>query len=100
MRRLADVLGESVGRREVMRAARAQIMFQRWEEAVGDHLAKNTKPDRFEKGTLWIATSGSAWAQEAMLQKDVILERLNKMAGEELFSDLRAARAIRKARED
>ena len=44
MRIMADVLGEAIGRKEVMRAARAQILFHRWAEAVGDHLANNTKP--------------------------------------------------------
>lgn len=99
MRIMADVLGDAIGRKEVMRAARAQILFKRWGEAVGDHLANNTKPDRFDKGTLWFTASGSAWSQETMLHKNVILSRLNEMAGEELFSDLRASRALRKARD-
>ncbi|MBL8059521.1 MAG: DUF721 domain-containing protein [Chthonomonas sp.] len=96
---MADVLGEAIGRKEVMRAARAQLLFSRWGEAVGEHLAKNTKPDRFEKGTLWFTASGSAWSQETMLNKDVILDRLNEMAAEQLFLDLRASRALRKARD-
>ena len=99
MRIMADVLGEAIGRKEVMRAARAQMLFSRWEEAVGEHLAKNTKPDRFEKGVLWFTATGSAWSQETMLHKDLILGRLNELAGESLFEDLRASRALRKAKE-
>lgn len=97
MRALADVMEEAIGRREVLRTARAQAVFRRWEEIVGPHLAAKTTPDRFERGALWVSASGSAWAQELMLQKHVVLDRLNALAGEPLFEDLRTSRPMRKA---
>lgn len=99
MKIMADVLGDAIGRREVIRAARAQMLFKRWDEIVGQHLANNSKPDRFEHGVLWVSSTGSAWSQEIMLQKHLILERMNLMAGEDLFTDLRASRGLRKAKD-
>ena len=93
------MLGDAIGRREVMRATRAQMLYKRWDEVVGEHLAKNSQIDRFEHGVLWVSATGSAWSQELMLQKHVILERMNEMAGEELFTDLRASRGLRKAKD-
>ncbi len=99
MRIMSDVLGDAIGRREVIVAARAQMVFRRWDEAVGPHLAKSSQPDRYEHGTLWVSTVGSAWSQEIMLQKHIIVDRLNAMAGEELFQDIRTSRGIRKAKD-
>ena len=65
-------------------------MLRRWEEAVGPLLAAKSVPDRYDKGTVWVATQGSAWAQELRLMKPLILERLEAMAGERgMFLDVR-----------
>jgi hypothetical protein len=57
---------------------------------VGPLLAERSWPDRFSKGTVWVAVQGSAWAQELRMMKDVILERLAKRAGDDgLFKDVR-----------
>jgi predicted nucleic acid-binding Zn ribbon protein len=62
---------------------------RQWVSVVGEALAGKATPERFERGTLWVAATGSAWAQEIALRKEVILERLNGLAGERLFEDLR-----------
>jgi predicted nucleic acid-binding Zn ribbon protein len=85
------MLGDAIGRRDVLRAIRAQALFPQWEEVVGPALARATSPDRFERGTLWVTTNGSAWSQELILQKHIVLERLNVMAGESLFEELRTS---------
>ncbi|MBL8048621.1 MAG: DUF721 domain-containing protein [Chthonomonas sp.] len=83
------MLGDSVAQAEVLRAARAQQILRHWPEVVGEFLASKCVPDRFERGTLWIAASGSAWAQELRLQQADILAKLNAYAGTSLFLALR-----------
>ncbi len=97
MKRLQGMLGGALGRPEVLRTARAQIAMRRWPEVVGDALADKTLPDRYDKGTLWVVASGSAWAQEIRLRKEEIVRRMNEVAGEPgLFSDVRVGvRAFR-----
>lgn len=90
MRHVARVLPRAVENAEVLRAARAGAVLRRWEEIVGPMLAAKSVPDRFDKGTVWVATQGSAWAQELRLMKPRILERMEAMAGERgMFLDVR-----------
>ena len=90
MRRVRQVLPSALENSEVLRAARAQAAMRRWPEVVGVMLAERSHPDRFGRGTVWVAVEGSAWAQELRMMKDLILVRLNEVAGERnLFTDVR-----------
>ncbi len=90
MRHVGRVLPRAIENAEVLRAARAGAALRRWEEVVGELLASKSVPDRYDKGTVWVATQGSAWAQELRLMKPQILERLEAMAGERgMFVDVR-----------
>lgn len=84
------MLAKALGRPEVLKMARAQIAMQKWGEVVGPALAERSAPDRYEKGTLWVVATGSAWATEIRLRKEEIVKRLNEAAGETgLFSEVR-----------
>jgi predicted nucleic acid-binding Zn ribbon protein len=90
MKKVEGMLGAALGRPEVLKAARAQIAMRKWGEIVGEALADKSEPDRYEKGTLWVVASGSAWAQEIRLRKEDIVTRLNEAAAEPgLFRDVR-----------
>jgi len=102
MKRIQFLIAESIGRDEVARTARAQLVFRRWSEIVGADLAERSYPDRYTKGTVWVAVTGSAWAQELRMLKDVILRRLAEASGEkDLFKDVRfGVRPIRRPEAD
>jgi predicted nucleic acid-binding Zn ribbon protein len=90
MKRAGQMLPKAVGRDEVLRTARAQRVLRDWPEVVGEALASRSYPDRYGKGTVWVAVTGSAWAQELRMRKDVILQRLRERAGDpSLFLDVR-----------
>lgn len=90
MKSISDLLPDAVIRMQVVKTARAQQVARQWPTIVGDVLAKNSTPDRFDRGTLWVCASGSSWAQELRLRKHVILQRLNDLSDiEALFTDLR-----------
>ena len=76
------MLGDAIGRGEVIRAARAQAVMREWRQIVGEGLAQKSYPDRYDKGTVWVAVQGSAWAQELRMMKGQILEKLNGRARE------------------
>lgn len=94
MKKIGNLLRDSVGRDDMLREARAQAVLRQWSSVVGKIAAEKVVPDSFSKGVVWVHSESSAWSQELTLQKEVLLERLNKLAGEdELFVDIRVAKA-------
>ena len=89
MRKLADMLGKTFARTEVLKGVKGKEVLREWDTIVGPQLASRSVPDRFEKGVLWVAVEGSAWAQEMRMAKDTILQKLNAAAGEKIFLDIR-----------
>lgn len=90
MRKVSQVLPGAVGRDEVLRTAKAQQILRDWPDIVGEALASRSRPDRYSKGTVWVAVQGSAWAQELRMRKDMILTRLRARSGDHgLFIDVR-----------
>ena len=90
MRKFDRILGDAVLQPEALRAARALGILRRWEMVVGAAMAERSWPDRYDHGKVFVAVSGSAWAQELRMQKETLLARLKEMAGDEaLFVDLR-----------
>lgn len=83
---------QAIGRPEVLKAARCQAVLRRWAEVVGPMLAEKVRPDSVDHGVIWVSADSGAWAQEVVMQREVLLERLNALAGEKLFTDLKAAR--------
>jgi predicted nucleic acid-binding Zn ribbon protein len=90
MKRADQLLGRAIGQDSVLRAAHAQRVLREWPAIVGEALAARSCPDRYGKGTVWVAVQGSAWAQELRMRKEVILDRLRDQAGDpSLFTDVR-----------
>lgn len=90
MRHLQNMLAQAIGREEVLRMARAQQVLRNWAAIVGPQMATRSHPERYDRGTVWVAVEGSAWAQELRMIKDVILNRLETKSGETgLFIDVR-----------
>jgi predicted nucleic acid-binding Zn ribbon protein len=102
MRGIQSFLGDAILYKEALRAARAQRVMRDWHLVVGEHLATVSWPDRFDHGVVWVAVSGSAWAQELRMNKDVLVVRLNELCGEPgLFRDLRfGVRPLKRPVED
>jgi predicted nucleic acid-binding Zn ribbon protein len=96
MKRIDGWLPKAIEQPEVLKAARAGKVFERWPEVVGDLLAAKSSPDQFDHGILWVTAAGSAWAQELRLNQEVILERLNSFAGERLFTGIRVSNQRRR----
>ena len=90
MRKVGKMLPSAMANEELLRISRAQAVLRRWPEVVGEMLAERSHPDRYGKGTVWVAVEGSAWAQELRMMKERILARLHELSGEPaLFSDVR-----------
>ena len=90
LRKLGSMLPDAIDRREVLRAARAQRVLQRWPEIVGEMLASRSQPDKVDRGTLWVSVQGSAWAQELRMLETQILAKITAISGDDtLITELR-----------
>ena len=90
MRKLSAIVPDAIGRDEVLRAGRAKRVLRQWPEIVGSMLAQKSAPERYDHGTVWVAVTGSAWAQELRMIKGQILGKLIKAGGDpNLFTDIR-----------
>jgi predicted nucleic acid-binding Zn ribbon protein len=90
MKKLSSIVPEALPREEILRAGRAKKALRQWSEIVGPMLATKSFPDKFEHGTVWVAVSGSAWAQELRMVKGQIMTKLAKLCGDpNLFTDIR-----------
>jgi len=63
------------------RAAVGRV-FGDWPRIVGPELARHTKPERFEDGTLTVAADSTAWATQVRLLAGQLVKRLNQELGQ------------------
>ena len=90
MKRIDRVLEFAFDQKEIVKAAQVGQALRRWDEIVGEELARRSWPDRYESGTVYVAAAGSAWSQELRMKKTLILDRIAQMLGTRaLVADVR-----------
>jgi predicted nucleic acid-binding Zn ribbon protein len=60
-----------------------------WSEVVGKKINENTEPVSVEFGILTVKTSSSVWSQELQLQKQNIIQSINKKLTKTTIKDVR-----------
>ena len=89
-RKVDSTISSAVDRPEVIRAAIALRAMKHWDEVVGAAMAERSWPDRYDGNVLWVACTGSAWAQELRMMRETILVKLAAMCdGSKIISDVR-----------
>lgn len=76
-RRLADILGPTLGKLAGSEEARA---YAAWARAVGEPVARGTHPKAFRRGQLTVECSSSVWAGELTYLGPQILRRMDEVA--------------------
>ncbi len=61
-----------------------------WDDIVGTELAKLAKPAGYDRSVILVRIIHPAAGMEIRLRKEEILSNLNRISGEELFTDIRA----------
>ncbi len=86
---LGEALDELVENLGIRKKLREQEVFSRWEETVGERIAKVARPTRMLKGTLFVGVSNGAWRNELSMRKQEIIARLNETLAEEIVKDIK-----------
>jgi hypothetical protein len=76
-RRLGDILTPALGKLAGNDAARA---YAAWARAVGEPVARGTRPKAFRRGQLTVECASSVWANELTYLGPQILRRMDEVA--------------------
>jgi predicted nucleic acid-binding Zn ribbon protein len=83
-RSLGEVVGGVLGERSFARGMPLGRLARNWAGVVGDRLAPETKPVRFEAGVLTVAASSGPWGAQARFLAEEIRKRANEALREGL----------------
>lgn len=59
-----------------------------WNDAVGNALARRAQPSGYRNGVLFVTVAAHAWMQELQFMKETLRERLNARLGSEMIRDI------------
>ena len=60
-----------------------------WKSAVGDVIAKNTKPEAFKGALLLVHVTSPTWIHQLQFLKKDIINKVNQALGKELVQDIK-----------
>jgi predicted nucleic acid-binding Zn ribbon protein len=60
-----------------------------WESAVGEVIAKNTKPEAFKGKLLLVLVNSHPWMHQLQFLKKDIINKVNQALGKELVQDIK-----------
>jgi len=87
--KLGDVLQRALKRREVFVPFEDQKLLEIWRQSVGPQIAIRTHPENIKRGTLFVKVATSVWMQELQYMKKEIIERINRLYGQESVQNIR-----------
>lgn len=80
--RVGDVLGRLFRELGIEERIAEQDAVARWDEAVGERIAKVARPRAVSRGTLFVEVRSSPWLSELTLMRQDLLRRLNEGVSE------------------
>ena len=63
-------------------------VWEMWEDAVGETLARKARPTKIHNGKLFVTVSNSALMQELQFSKTTVRDRLNAQLGTKVVQDI------------
>ena len=88
MRRIGDLLDDSLKRLGLVEPLRARGAIEQWEEIVGPQVAAHARALEVTGTILHVQVDHSAWLAQLRLLTPVILEQLNARLGEATISNV------------
>ncbi|MCK5063712.1 MAG: DUF721 domain-containing protein [Candidatus Fermentibacteraceae bacterium] len=86
-----EILIDGVFRKfELGKYQKRSKILDSWDDIVGVELAKLARPAGFDRSVIIVRISHPAARMEIRLRKEEIISNLNRISGEELFTDIKA----------
>jgi len=89
MESLKKAIKDAVEKTGIDAALKQESAVFLWKDIVGEVVAGVTETIGVEKGVLTVKTSSPTWRQELHMQKNEILDKINKKIGSKAIKEIR-----------
>ena len=89
MKHLKKAIKEAIDGAGIKSALNQEKAVIVWSAVVGKAVSSVTKAERVDSGTLIIRVETSVWRQELHMQKEEIINKLNKKIGTKAIGEIR-----------
>ena len=89
MESLKKAIKDAVEKTGIDAALKQESAVFLWNDIVGEVVAGVTETTGVEKGVLTVKTSSPTWRQELHMQKNEILDKINKKIGSKAIKEIR-----------
>lgn len=89
MEKIKDVLWHVLKKNNMERKLKEAMIFVRYDDIVGEKIARVSKPIFFRGDTLFIGVKNSVWAHQLLFFKTEIMEKINSFLATPLVRDIR-----------
>ena len=89
MKRLKQAIEEAIDSTGIKSALSQEAAVVLWGSVVGEAVSSVTKAERVESGTLIVKVKTAVWRQELHMQKEEIINKINKKIGTRAIREIR-----------
>ena len=89
MKRFKDVIQKAIDRAGIKTALSQEKAVLLWGVVVGEVVSSVTKAERVDSGSLVVKVESPVWRQELHMQKDDIINKINKKIGTKVIREIR-----------
>ena len=89
MEHLKKAIKTAINKAGIENALKQESAVFLWKEVVGRKVAKAAKAEKVDRGTLIVKTDSSVWRQELQMQKEQLIEKINKKIGSAAIKEIR-----------
>ena len=89
MEQLKKVLKKTIESSGFKNAILQEEAVSVWPDVVGENISKISKATNVDKGVLFIKVESAVWKQELYMQKNEIINKINKKIGSKAIKEIR-----------
>ena len=89
MQHIKEALRAFVKEEGLEKGIQEQKAVSVWSEVVGENISENSLAKSVSSGVLIVEVSNAVWRQELQLQKNAIVEKINKVLTKKTIKDIR-----------
>ena len=89
MKHLKKAIEEAIDSAGIKSALSQEAAVVLWGSIVGEAVSSVTKAERVESGTLIVKVETAVWRQELHMQKEEIINKINKKIGTRAIREIR-----------